>query len=173
MDPMPAFDEDDERWPKYKLSSGRMVKLPKLSQIEQMLIALVHVIQKVYRLSNGQLGYQGQVLNVEQDISELVEKVCSKPQSLPHFPEDLPMMIVRKIISGGEDGELPQYKDFKCNRFHIRLWLEWLKENNPLYANIQINYRALDSLPTNGNLVGRLPVVEESAKLKETLDAAT
>ena len=75
---------------------GTRERLPKLSMVEMMLISRVFIIQKVYRLSGGNLGYKGQVLNMEQDLSSFTEPFTS----LPHSPADLPMIIVKKAIQG-------------------------------------------------------------------------
>ena len=38
----------------------------------------------------------------------------------------------------------------RVNRTRVRVALEWLKENNPLYANISISAERLDELPIDG-----------------------
>ena len=38
----------------------------------------------------------------------------------------------------------------RVNRNRVRAALEWLKENNPLYANISISADRLDALPADG-----------------------
>ena len=42
--------------------------LPELNDIEEMFIARVHVVMKVFQIGNGNIGYKGNVLNIEQDI---------------------------------------------------------------------------------------------------------
>ena len=46
--------------------------LPKLSRIEEMLIACVYPVMKTYCLKGGTTGYKGDVLNIEQDTGGLV-----------------------------------------------------------------------------------------------------
>eukprot|EP00957_Ditylum_brightwellii_P039367 2977665-Ditylum_brightwellii.AAC.1 len=42
--------------------------LPKLSKIEEILIAQVYPVMKTYHLKGGTIGSKGDVLNIEQDI---------------------------------------------------------------------------------------------------------
>eukprot|EP00957_Ditylum_brightwellii_P071525 5437921-Ditylum_brightwellii.AAC.1 len=42
--------------------------LPKLSEIEEMLISCVYPMMKTYHLKGGTIGYKGDVLNIEQGI---------------------------------------------------------------------------------------------------------
>ena len=46
--------------------NGYPTDLPELTEIEEMLIARVHVVMKSYRLENGGQGFKGNVLNMEQ-----------------------------------------------------------------------------------------------------------
>ena len=64
--------------------------LPKLNEIEQMLIARIHPFMRVFRLHGGAVGYKGQILNVQQDITELM-------QQLPLLPSEIPCFIVQKL----------------------------------------------------------------------------
>ena len=155
--------------PIYTHANGTRERLPKLSMVEMMLISRVFIVQKVYRLSSGNLGYKGQVLNMEQDLSAFANPVTS----LPHNPSDLPMIIVRKLIQGqAGGGDLPRYKDFKVNRHKIWLWLTWLKDHNNLYEPVTINRDAINALPEDGNIVDQLPTMEESAQLNQAISNA-
>ena len=49
--------------------------LPKLNDIEEMFIARVHVVIKVYCLSKGSIGYKGNIINMEQDIQPIINKL--------------------------------------------------------------------------------------------------
>ena len=66
-----------------------MLLLPKLTDIEEMFIARVHVVMKVYRLSKGAIGCQGNMLNMEQDVVPVFNK-------LSLLPEDMPIFVARK-----------------------------------------------------------------------------
>ena len=86
-------------------SSIEHLKLPKLNDIEQMLIARVQPYMRIVRLQGGGVGYQGSILNVEQDISE----VCNV---LPHLPQDIPVFFVRKPVRSSSSN----YKDYVINK---------------------------------------------------------
>jgi hypothetical protein len=60
-----------------------------VTTIEEMMITRNHVIMTTFRLTGGaSCGFKGQVLNKEQDVSELHSR-------LPLQPLDLPIMVVR------------------------------------------------------------------------------
>ena len=79
--------------------------LPHLSNIEEMFIARVYVVMKVYRLDKGRIGYKGNILNVEQDIQPVINK-------LPFLPSQMPIFICRKFNPNAPTG----YEDFNINQ---------------------------------------------------------
>ena len=136
MDPWPHLD---------------FLKLPKLNDISQMLIAQVHPFMRVYRLEGGGVGYKGQVLNVEQDISNLV-------QELPLLPEEVPCFLVRKPNQSSPSG----HRDFRVKRADIIAWLTFFKQNNPHYAHIDLDaaIQRASNLPEDGSIADSLRSVE-------------
>ena len=42
--------------------------LPELNNIEEMFIAHVQPVMKVFKLKKGRIGYKGNILNIEQDL---------------------------------------------------------------------------------------------------------
>ena len=90
---------------------GILLRLPKLNDISQMLIAQVHPFMRVYRLEGGGVGYKGQILNVEQDISNLV-------QELPLLPQEAPCFLVCKSNQSSPLG----HRDFCVQRTLIIAW---------------------------------------------------
>ena len=63
--------------------------LPKLTIIEEMLIAKAHVIMSVYRLKkSGTVVYRGNVLNVQQDNDGLLKSILNPNDSLPRKISD-------------------------------------------------------------------------------------
>jgi hypothetical protein len=129
--------------------------LPELTPTEEMMVAQVHPIMKCYRLSTGANGFQGNILNIEQDIQPLVSGIMS----LPHYPIDLPIVIVQK-----PSHKIPgAYKEFKVRPSFIRRWLLFFKRFNPLYRNIIINEQLIDSFESlpDGSIASLLTIVEE------------
>ena len=150
MDPVP--DGQDYPW-----------HLPQLSEIEEMLIAQVHVIMKCYRLQNGSIGYKGQVLNMEQDVQGMVN-------SLPLRPETAPIVWIRKPTKKKNDGNPAGFKDFRVRRWAISLWLQFLTKNNPLYSHVTIDNEVLKSLPNDGDISHRIKVVDEDSLNDESTE---
>ena len=63
-------------------------ELQGLMQIEEMLIACALPIMRVYIKPGGQRGYSGHCINLPQNVTEL-------PTSLPRYPKDLAIIIVK------------------------------------------------------------------------------
>ena len=63
--------------------------LAKLSDFEEMVLALVHPLVQVYTIpSTGELAYVGHVCNFRQHVSHFLS-------SLPTLPQDMPFVLVR------------------------------------------------------------------------------
>ena len=108
-----------------------------LTQVEEMLIARVSPIMLLYRKHGGQRGYKGHILNLSQDIQSLVDK-------LPQDISNLPIVIPRRV------GTNDTYSDFKVHKHKILTALQWLKQHNPFYKSITIDYKMIDTLPEDG-----------------------
>ena len=65
--------------------------LQNFTQIEEMLIARALPIMRVYIKAGGQRGYSGYCINLPQNVIQLVT-------SLPRYPKDLAVIIVKKMI---------------------------------------------------------------------------
>ena len=141
-------------------STKIMLLLPKLTDIEEMFIARVHVVMKVYRLSKGVAGCQGNMLNVEQDVVPVFNK-------LPLLPENLPTFVARKNNPNAPG----DYKDFKINRNNMLTWLVWLKQNSSNYADIIIDMDALSQLPIDGTMFDQLRSYDEIDDVNDETDA--
>jgi len=119
--------------------------LPELNNIEEMFIARVQPVMKVFRLEKGRIDYKGNVLNMEQDLQPDLDK-------LPLIPSQMPIFVCRKSNPNSPN----RYKDFKVNRDKILKWLIWLKNNNKHYKDITINFDALSTLPADGSIFNDL-----------------
>ena len=138
------------RWPRDEHGP-----LEKLSAVEERLIAKVAVVQKVYRLSNGIQRYQGNVLNLEQNVEEIVSQ-------LPRTLDTAGIIIVRKPNHSGAD-DPNGYIDFRVRRREIERWLIFLKNHSLPYHDIEISRENLNVLPESGTVGDRLPQIEEQA----------
>ena len=120
-----------------ELARARLSSLPTLNDIEEMFIAIYNPVMKIYRLKNGQWGFEGNVVNLPQDIGA----ACSV---LPRLPSDVSIFFARR-----KTGEEPSdFKDFKIRKTYILRWLQFLKHYNPYYNHITISNDNL-SLITN------------------------
>ena len=66
-----------------------LLQLPELTDIEEMFIARVHALMKAHRLSRGSIGYQGNMINMRQDMIAVINK-------LPFLHKDLAMFVAGK-----------------------------------------------------------------------------
>ena len=137
------------------------LKLPKLNDVSQMLIAQVHSFMCVYRLEGGGVGFKGQILNVEQDISNLV-------RDLPLLPEEVPCFLVRKPNQSCPRG----HRDFRVKRANIIAWLAFFKRYNPHYAHMNLDaaIQRASNLPEDGSIADSLRSVEFEEELNDSDD---
>ena len=100
----------------------------------------------IIKAKGDSLKMKGHSIALEQDISEFADRLVR----LPHSPDKLPMLILRT-----RNDKNP--KKFKANGNNILEALQWLKEWNKYYKDIEINYDALQQYPTNGGDVDNIP----------------
>ncbi len=132
----------DKKSPK-KFSAGNYIipapvppELQGLSQIEEMLIAHALPIMRIYIKPGGQRGYSGHCINLPQNANDLAF-------SLPRYPKDLSVIIVKV------KGRANTFKDVNVRKQKVHPALLWLTQNNPHYADVEVNEQALRSLPDN------------------------
>ena len=109
--------------------------LSDLTPVEQSAIQRMFVVMKIYRLARGATFLKGHCLTVNQDLAEFVTR-------LPPRPADLPMIFLI-----GPNQRVP----LKANSRKILRALEWLKEHNEFYRDIEIDFEALNAYPSNDN----------------------
>ena len=118
-----------------------------------MLISAVMPFMSIYRLPHGQYDYKDHVINLPQDITTFVSR-------LPRLPSDLNILQVRK------EGSDNIYCDFRVRKLVALRALQWLKQHNKFFQNIEISQAALDQLPEDGSLSS----VEDELELRTTDD---
>lgn len=69
-------------------------QLQGLTKIEEMLIACVLPIMRVYIKPGGQRGYSGHCINLPQHVQELAT-------SLPRYPKELSLIVIK--MKGKDD----------------------------------------------------------------------
>ena len=98
----------------------------------------------VYTLPGGQHAYRGNIINFPQDVQEFAAR-------LPRDPSSLDLLIVRRY---SEDGS--NFWDFYVRQERVVRALNWLKKNNKLYRDINIDDEILQTLPENGLILEKL-----------------
>ncbi|KAF7137062.1 hypothetical protein CNMCM5793_006913 [Aspergillus hiratsukae] len=141
-----------------------MPDLPELSQIEEMLIARVHVLVQVNRIRGQQFKYKGHIVNFMRNTARVFNR-------LPLLPSDLEVILLRPLNTDSDPHMRRRFvKDFRVRRQHVLDWLCFLRRHHPGYKDIEISGDALSQLPvndvvqvmteeTNPDTGGRQPVV--------------
>ena len=133
----------DKKSPKKFSISNSMIpscvphELQGLTQVEEMLIARALPIMRVYIKPGGQRGYSGHCINLPQKVTDLAN-------SLPRYPKDLTVIIVK--VKGRDN----TFKDVTVRKQRVHDALVWLINNNPQYSEVLVNEGALNILPENG-----------------------
>ncbi|KAK3911591.1 Filaggrin [Frankliniella fusca] len=118
-------------------------ELKNLTYIEKQLICKVHSVVSLYRFKKAQYKYRGQVINFSQNVQSVAD-------SLPHLVAALNNVVVVKLT------DKLQLPDFVVRKNVVLNALLWLKENNPNYFDLKIDYEKLNYLPDNGNVYDEL-----------------
>ena len=135
--------------------------LPKLTQVEEMLIARVHVFVEIRQVRGQQYKYSGHVCNFLRDIGKVYTR-------LPLLPENLEMVIIRPANTATAPGLSRQFRqDYRVRREAVWQWLQFLKTNHPGYRDIGLDHSVLGRLPIDGNVMDQiaahdLPAEEDS-----------
>jgi hypothetical protein len=117
-------------------------QLKSLREGEKLLIQQVSAYVPLLHLKNGQIGSRGHVCSFVQDISS----ICTV---LPRLPDDIHFIKVVKnyLQEGGERAS----KTFTVRKHAVLHALEWLKEYNVEYSNIEIKESSLDWIENNNS----------------------
>lgn len=111
-----------------------------LCEGEKLLIQQVAAYVLLLHLKDGQIGSRGHVCSFVQDISS----ICTV---LPRLPDDVQFVkVVKKYLQEGGD---VSSKMFVVRRKAVLDALEWLKEYNVEYQNIEIRKSNLDWIEDN------------------------
>ena len=101
----------------------------------------------VYRKHGGQRGYRGHVLNLPQVIRGFLNRL---PRNIAH----LPYLIIRRRGTDNTN------RDCAVRREKVLQAKMCLQANNPLYADVAIDYESLQRLPED-RVPDDLPTVED------------
>lgn len=107
-----------------------------------MLVALACPVIRVKRHRSGSIFYKGGCINFLQDLNSLVTKLLRTHRNTPYFV----------IVKRGSEGKV--IHEARVRRHIVLNLIIWLKENNPLYREIEIDNDALRELPEDGRYEG-------------------
>lgn len=124
--------------------------LPELSQVEEMLIARVHVCVDIYQVRGQQYKYRGHVINFLKDVGQVYNV-------LPRIPEHLDLVLLRPKDWDKKPHVARQFRrQFRVRRACVRQWLDYLIANHPGYRDIVVSQENLEQLPVDGDVQGRV-----------------
>jgi hypothetical protein len=87
---------------------------------------------------------------------------------LPLRPEAMPIMVVNMRGQNTPTG----FREFTVRAWAMRKWLVWLKKNNPLYRDIEINEGALTQMEGDGaEVLSQFPSMFEDEVAQEGQEA--
>ena len=157
----------DKIFPKIFSRENRMMPSPVpqelqgLTQCEEMLIARAFPVMQVYMKPRfGTISYRGHVVTLPHNVQKIADV-------LPHMPSDLPIVIFK--ASDRSDKNL----DFKVRRHNVLQALIWLKSNNILYKDVQIDMQRIQKLPEDDYLNIANMVIDESTSAINQYDCGT
>lgn len=113
-------------------------ELANLTQVKEMLIALVTPILQVTHATGDQFKYRGHTISFPQNIENVVKK-------LPHLLKDIPLIIVQRKDQHGTN------YNFTVNKARVYKPLRYKIEHDKFYSNVIINENALDNIEENSD----------------------
>ncbi len=113
--------------------------IAKLTEVELRLISQVKLFMKIYHLckGRGQQAIKGSCLHFPQSVDQIIEQ-------LPLSPDRSDIVIVNETNQAGQ-----LLNEFQVRGKEIYEALQYLKQNNPLYANIDIGALPEEDLQIN------------------------
>ncbi|OJD24648.1 hypothetical protein ACJ73_03984 [Blastomyces percursus] len=148
------------------LYPGDVPNLPSLSQVEEMLIARVHVFVEIRQVRGQQYKYKGRVINFLRDTGRVYN-------ALPLLPKDLDIVLLRPSNTNTDPRLSHQFRrDFMVCKRNILAWLAFLRRNHPGYIDISINQDAINALPEEEDVIDQLIIENiEDAQIDEDFNS--
>jgi len=140
-------------------------ELQNLSMTEQRMISICNSITTFVKIGHGatsQMATIGGIAYLTNDITEY-------SRILPRPPSSSRIVYIRilKNVTAGESGPRT-YTKFEIRPDKIRNALYWLKANNPLYADVTLDFRYLEDWASTEAVVHD---IIEDASLPEVLQS--
>ena len=100
---------------------------------------------RIYHLGGptGQRSYSGNVISMPKQLNPLVNMI-------PRLPSDCDIFMINQ-----ETDDKKYKKDFMVRRWALKLWIDYLLENNDAYADVELDEIALNSY--SDKIEGQIP----------------
>lgn len=138
-----------------------MPNLPRLTPIEEMLIARINLHIQVRRVRGQQYRYTGHIVCFMQNVQTIATR-------LPRLPSDLNIIIVKPHMPPGHPIETNVRRalavDLRVRRRYVETWLHHLKRNHLGYSDIEISQENAQALPEDADILDELFSTEEPAE---------
>ncbi|KAK0707071.1 hypothetical protein B0T26DRAFT_806689 [Lasiosphaeria miniovina] len=131
-------------------------ELPELTQVEEQLIARVHVYIDVRLIRAQQYRFSKHYVSFLRDTGSLFDQ-------LPRLPRELDIIILRPRTGGAPNAAhtLRAFRgDFRVRRRYIEIWLQYLIAHHPGYADLEINAERLSSLPVDAEVTDDVTIID-------------
>ncbi|KAK4629546.1 hypothetical protein CLAFUW4_08346 [Fulvia fulva] len=121
--------------------------LPAITQIEEQLIAIVHVFCTTWVVGGplGQHKYKGNVIHFLREVGRVYKE-------LPLIPTEVTDVILRPSETDQAQGRMFA-REFTVRCAVVAKWLDHLKNRHPLYRDVVINPDRIRELPEDGNVL--------------------
>ena len=107
--------------------------LKQLNMVEAAAIARICPVQNIFKMKGGGVGQKGHSVSFQQDVEAFA-------RSLPRKQSELPYIIIKAPN---------QTCTLRANAVYILEALEFLKEHNPFYKDIEIDQEVLATYPSD------------------------
>ncbi|CAM9191521.1 unnamed protein product, partial [Pylaiella littoralis] len=110
--------------------------LKDLTMVEAQMVARAHPVVKTYRKRGGQRHYEGHVISLSQDITELAMTLPWRPCTA-----EIPIVVVQPPDGGSWEG-----RQFTVSVSRVEAALAWLVAHNPAYAEVRVDIERIRDL---------------------------
>lgn len=136
---------------------------PVPTQVEEMLLSLVHVQIQIWRVGGMQTKYAGHTCLFPRDHATFADR-------LPLRPADLDVLIVRPK-DDALSARLASNIDFTVRARTVRDNLMALRQFHPSYRRVTVDFDALAQLPDDASVFDQLTAVHDSRGTEEAAAA--
>ena len=133
--------------------------LPKLTQMEEILISPVHAMVQLWQVRGGHTKYTGHTRNFFRDTTMFHNKV-------PLLPSEVDVLVMQRR---GLDPQTNHtlFQDFRVSQQRVELWLCYLQRNHPSFkpgpdgsVRVEVDKSRLKQFPADAFVDDQLQSIE-------------